>query len=526
MTPVTSRFFSHQMLEGLSKFSYRSVLLMALIAGALNLFAFAPFYCWPIQIASLAFVLLLVQQRQQIPLWRQTYLFWAYGFAWLASGFGWLVIALARYGDLPWVLSVIAIGLLAGLLAIYLAAGFYVARYLQKRWQVSDQLFLLLLFPSMFVLAEWLRAWVLTGFPWASSGYVHTVSWLAGFAPLIGVYGIGWLNALLAAALCAAIVSRQQIKGSLILALTLFSLGYLLQQISWTSPMGKPIQVRLLQGNIDQGVKFDAAHFRETLNLYRSLLTQNAADLIATPETAFPVVSSELPGDYLENLQAFAKQTQSQLVLGVVLHDGANRYSNSVVGLGSTASVQGYRYDKHHLVPFGEFIPTGFRWFTNLLQIPLGDLSSAGLYQTPLQVKDQYVMPNICYEDVFGEEIAAQLLSQHRAGLPVASILLNVSNLAWYGDSTAIPQHLQISTMRVLETGRPMLRSTNTGATAAIDGRGHLIAELKPLTRGSLDVAVQGMQGITPYILFGNHTILLIIVSCVLVAFFVSRKNR
>lgn len=505
--------------------SFRQACLIAFLAGGANLLAFAPFYCWPIQILGLSLVLQLVQVREQASRARQSVLVWTYGFAWLASGFAWLVIALARYGDLPWLLAIVAIGLLAALLALYLAAAFYGARYLQHRWHSSGSIFLLGIFPAFFVAAEWLRAWVFTGFPWASSGYVHTVSWLAGYAPLIGVYGLGWLNALLAGALCVAWSEHHTFKkmGGLLAGILLA--GFVLQKIEWTTAQGKPIQVRLLQGNIDQGVKFDADHLRSTLDLYQTLITQQPADLIATPETALPILSSDLPATYLSGLESFAQRTHSQLIIGVVLHDGAAQYSNSVMGLGGAAGASWYRYDKHHLVPFGEFVPYGFRWFTNLMQIPLGDLSSAGLYQQPMQVKDQYVMPNICYEDVFGEEIAAQLAAQYTAQQPVASILLNVSNLAWYGDSTAIPQHLQISTMRVLETGRPMLRATNTGATAVINARGQVTGELPPLTQGSLQQSVQGMRGMTPYILLGNRTILLISMVSLILAYLLSRKR-
>jgi apolipoprotein N-acyltransferase len=496
------------------------------LAGGANLLAFAPFYCWPIQIFSLSALLLLVMQREQDSAKRQSVLVWAYGFSWLATGFGWLVIALARYGDLPWILSIIAIALLAALLAIYLACAFYCARYFQQRWHSSVSIFLLGIFPALFVIAEWLRAWVFTGFPWVSSGYVHTASWLAGYAPLIGVYGIGWLNALIAGALSLALLDRTTSVRMALFAGILFFVGFLLQKIEWTSPQGQPIQVRLLQGNIDQGIKFDADHLRSTLNLYQSLITKRPADLIATPETALPILSSDLPPGYLSDLEAFTLQTHSKLILGVVLHDGDARYSNSVIGLGGTNAASFYRYDKHHLVPFGEFVPYGFRWFTNLMQIPLGDLTSAGLYQKPMQVKDQYVMPNICYEDVFGEEIAAQLAAQYAANDPIASILLNVSNLAWYGDSTAIPQHLQISTMRVLETGRPMLRATNTGATAVVNAKAQVVGELKPLTQDSLSVSVQGMKGMTPYILLGNRTILFISITSLLLAFLRSKKYR
>ncbi|MGN6703218.1 MAG: apolipoprotein N-acyltransferase, partial [Burkholderiaceae bacterium] len=178
-------------------------------------------------------------------------------------------------------------------------------------------------------------------------------------------------------------------------------------------------------------------------------------------------------------------------------------YTNSAIGI-PPAGPQAYRYDKHHLVPFGEFIPTGFRWFVDMMHIPLGDFDRGDVVQPPFAVRDQQVMPNICYEDLFGGEIARQIRAARDAGKPAPTILLNMSNIAWFGDTIALPQHLQISRMRALETGRPMLRATNTGATATIDPKGRVTDELQPFTRGTLAATVQGYDGATPYVATGD----------------------
>jgi apolipoprotein N-acyltransferase len=167
-----------------------------------------------------------------------------------------------------------------------------------------------------------------------------------------------------------------------------------------------------------------------------------------------------------------------------------------------------YRYDKHHLVPFGEFIPPGFRWFVDMMHIPLGDFTRGAPVQAPFEAAGQWVLPNICYEDLFGEEIADQIAASYFSGRPQPTMMLNVSNIAWFGDSIALPQHLQISQMRSLETRRPMLRATNTGATAVVDARGHVQAKLQPYTKDVLSAQVQGMSGYTPYILLGNVPVL------------------
>jgi apolipoprotein N-acyltransferase len=276
----------------LAALSWPRTLLLAFILGALNVLAFAPFSFWPLQILSLAGVVLLAQQGQALSLKRQAILGWCYGFSWLGFGFAWLTIALARYGGLPWFLAVCAIALLAGSLALFMGFAFIVMAYLQHRWQLSRGSAFLLVFPVCVTLAEWLRGWVFTGFPWLTSGYVHTESWLAAYAPVFGVYGLSWLNALLAAGVAYAVLDTKKRVQLAVLIVGIFLAGLGLKQVKWTHPQGQEISVRLLQGNIDQGIKFDAEHLIATLSLYREMITAEPADLIATPETAFPILTT------------------------------------------------------------------------------------------------------------------------------------------------------------------------------------------------------------------------------------------
>jgi apolipoprotein N-acyltransferase len=263
--------------------------------------------------------------------------------------------------------------------------------------------------------------------------------------------------------------------------------------------------VRLLQGNVPQEMKFDPGQVRDNLELYRDMITAGPADLIATPETALPVLLQRLPADFVQSLVGFTSASGSAVLFGVPAPDGPQRYANSVIGLGPNAPPgSAYRYDKHHLVPFGEFVPAGARWFVDMMHIPLGDFSAGSLAQPPFPVRDQQVMPNICYEDLFGEEIAATIGHAVLTGSPQPTILLNVSNIAWFGDTIALPQHLQISRMRALEVQRPMLRATNTGVTAVISPHGKVQDQLKTYTRGTLSATVQGRSGWTPYSLYGN----------------------
>jgi apolipoprotein N-acyltransferase len=489
-------------------------MLWAALAGALSLFSFAPFGAWPLQFVLLAF--LFYQVGMDTSVRRAAWIGWAFGLGWSVAGMHWLYIAMNRFGGLAAPLAALAILLLGAYMGLFAAFASGAAAWLRRRWSLPVASFLLLVLPVTWGLSEWMRGWVFTGFPWAASGYAHAASPLAGFAPLAGVYGIGALVALCGA--CLAMLTQRARWPALGLLAALMAAGLGLRQIDWTRPHGKPISVRLLQGNVAQGEKFEAAHISRALALYRGMITAAPADLIATPETAIVLFPQQLPPDYLAGLAQFARDTGSSLMYGIPLSDGPLRFSNSVAGVGPAG--QAYRFDKQHLVPFGEFVPTGFRWFVDMMQIPLGDFTRGPTVQPPFAVKDQRVLPNVCYEDAFGEEIAGQI----RASTAPATMLLNVSNLAWYGESVAIPQHLQISRMRALETGRPMLRSTNSGATAVIDAKGRVDALLAPYTRGVLAATVQGMEGTTPYIRFGN-LLFLVLAALALGAAWISGKK-
>lgn len=510
------------------RFTFAITLLVALIAGAMSVLSFAPFHFWPIQIATLALLFFLVLCETSVK--RSLLLGHAFGFGWTAAGVHWLYISMHRYGGMPSWMAVLAVGLLALLLGSLTGLGTGGAAWLRQRRSLAATPFLLLALPATWTLAEWVHLWLFTGFPWVVSGYAHNISPLAGFAPVLGVYGLGLLAALSAASLLL-LPSRKWPAG---LALLIFAAGFGLKSIDWTEAAGQPISVRLLQGNVPQNLKFDGDRVHDTLAMYYDMMRAAPADLIATPETAIPLFFSQLPPDYLDLLSGYAQQSKSVLVLGVPISNGPRAYSNSMVALtpnpANGAKFDG-RYDKHHLVPFGEFIPPGFHWFVEMMNIPLGEFSRGAPLQRPFAVRDQWVLPNICYEDLFGEEIAAQLRPPYfdQAGQtrsPQATVLLNASNIAWFGDSIALPQHLQISRMRALETGRPMLRSTNTGVTAVIDPKGEVQAQLPPFTRGVLAAKVQGYRGQTPYIWTGNVPVVALALLMLGAAWLLGRRPR
>jgi apolipoprotein N-acyltransferase len=495
-------------------------LLIALLAGALNVLAFAPFNFWPLQIISLALLFGLVVRAPE----RAFLLGWAYGFGCFVFGVYWLYLTMHRFGHLAAPLAALAIILFALLLGVFGAVAMSAGMRLARRWQATPAVTLLLLFPATWMLLEWVRGWIFTGFPWLAAGYAHTGDPLAGFAPIVGVYGVGWLAALIAGTIALAPIK----KMPLALAFVVLMVGFGLESVAWTAPSGQPISVRLLQGNVPQNEKFERAQLGSWLMMYEAMLLESPADLIVTPETAIPLLMQQLPPDYIEGLTDFARRTQSHLALGIFSMPAPQQYMNSVIELSpqSAAGAPLYTYGKHHLVPYGEFIPFGFRWFTDMMQIPLGDQAGGAELQAPFAVKDQWVLPNICYENLFGEEIARQLAARYFADLPQPTILLNLSNLAWYDEWLAIPQHLQISQMRALETGRPMLSATNTGATAIINPRGQVVTQLEPYTRGVLAATVQGFHGITPYVRFGNALILALVVLLLGAAWLLCRKNR
>jgi apolipoprotein N-acyltransferase len=257
---------------------------------------------------------------------------------------------------------------------------------------------------------------------------------------------------------------------------------------------GRKLSVALLQGNIPQDVKFEpGAGIALSLDWYARQLQQSDATLVVTPETAVPLLPQQLPVGYLEAIEQRYTQGKQAALVGIPLGNSKEGYSNSVIGFSPGAKT--YRYDKHHLVPFGEFIPPLFKWFVRMMNIPLGDFNRGALPQAPFAWQGERLAPNICYEDLFGEELAANFRDPARA----PTILVNMSNIGWFGDTVAIDQHLAISRMRAIEFHRPVIRATNTGATAIIDARGRVAHSLPRLVRGVLTGDVQGRTDITPY---------------------------
>ena len=408
---------------------------------------------------------------------------------WLGGSFWWLFISMHTFGGLPAWMAALAVLGLASVLALYyaVACGLYVA--LAPRKVVSR----LVLFVSLWLLAELARGQWLTGFGWAGMGYAHVDGPLATYAPWLGVYGVGAIAAGLAMLLPQLWLRRGwQRAGVLLLAVLVLRAPSL--EVDWSVPAGT-LEVALLQGNIPQNEKFEiGSGVPQALNWYAEQLGHQKASLIVTPETALPLLPQQLPEGYWAALrQRFATGEQAALI-GIPMGSYAAGYTNAMLGLKPDQAVS-WQYDKHHLVPFGEFIPPLFKWFTRLMNIPLGDFNRGDLGQPSFEWQGQRLAANICYEDLFGEELGIRFLKPDTE----PTIFVNVGNIAWFGNSVAIDQHLQISRMRALEFSRPFVRATNTGATAIIDHTGRVTAELPRYTQGVLRGAVEGRTGITPY---------------------------
>jgi apolipoprotein N-acyltransferase len=463
--------------------------MVAAAAGALQTLAYVHTAAWALQMLSVA--LLALWATRATPR-RAALLGLVFGTAWLAAGTWWLFISLHRYGGLPAWMATLSVAALSALLSIYLAAGLAAFAAWRRGRPAVDAL----LFAALWLLVELARGVLFTGFPWVASGYAHVDGPLAPLAPWVGVYGIGSLAAGLSAwpALAWAGHGTLVHRGgpALVVAAVLVVTG-VLPTAQFTRATGT-LSVTLLQGNVPQDEKFEVTQQVAALEWHLTALAAATTDLVIAPETSIPFLPQQMPEGVWTGLQARFRNGSTAALVGVPLGDDLQGYTNSVAGFAPGQPAL-YRYDKQHLVPFGEFIPWGFRWFTQLMSIPLGDFTRGPLVAPSFVVKGERVGPNVCYEDLFGEELAARYTGQGDA----PTVLANLSNIGWFGESSAVEQHLQISRMRTLELQRPMLRATNTGATVVIDHRAQVRHALAPHTRGVLEATVQGRDGLTPF---------------------------
>jgi apolipoprotein N-acyltransferase len=478
---------------------------IAFLAGAATVLAFSPAGLFPL--ALVTFALLVHLWMAAIP--RRA--FWSgywFGLGMFGAGVSWIYVSLHTFGGMPLPLAGLATLMFCAFLALFPA----IAGWLQARIPAHPALRGCLLIPAAWVLLEWLRGWIFTGFPWLGAGYA-TVGWpLQGFAPLIGVFGLSFITISLAGMAWLALRAIKR-AALVIVFIAILAGGEALRHIEWSESAGEPVTAALLQGNIAQDLKFRPERYARILETYARLAESTRAKLIVLPETAIPNFYDRIDPAYLARLEAAAKRNGGDLLLGVPYRTPEGEYFNSVVSLGTSPR---QAYHKSHLVAFGEFIPPGFGWVLSVLQIPLSDFSRGAIEQPPLAVAGQRVAVNICYEDAFGDEIARRL--------PQATVLVNMSNVAWFGDSLAPAQHLQIARLRAIETGRMHLAATNTGITAAIDRDGRVLARLPQFVEGLLEVTAQGYTGTTPYGRYRDWPVVAISLLVLTFAVFIARR--
>lgn len=457
---------------------------------------------------------------------------WLFATASLVATFWWLFVSMHTYGGLFAPLAALAVLLLAMFLGLYTAVVFM----LFKHFALYNQAQNAIIFAVLWVLAEWARTVIFTGFPWGAVGYAHVDS-LAWAAPWVGVYGMGGLAAGAAALLGglsrpwadhSSTFSHSRVRvhwgrlgltGGLMAVVLVW--GRVVDQHATpvTPPHGPALSVVLLQGHIAQDEKFQSSTgLPKALAWYGEKLAGALAGgkategaLVVAPETALPVLPQQLEPTFWTPLLHGIQTHRHAVLTGVPLGSAAQGYANAAWGItpemaqiglaqlsadGDAAKLPFYTYQKHHLVPFGEFIPPLFRWFVQLMNIPLGDFDRGALGQAPLVWQGQRIAPHICYEDLFGDELAHGWWASVEHA---PTVLVNISNLAWFGNTVALDQHLHISRLRAKELGRPMVRATNTGATVVINAQGHVTHALSRATAGELHGTVQGHSGLTPY---------------------------
>lgn len=488
-------------------------LIIALLLGAASVLAYAPTGWFPLVWLTLGGLYILLDERAHESRGSVKdalaggLLGASFGFGLFITGVSWIYVSLSVFGGMPAAVAALATFLFCCVLSIFPAlAGALFVRFSPTGWSQRT-----LFFACLWTLSEWLRGWILTGFPWLAVGYSQAPpSPLSGVAPVLGVYGVTLITVLLATLIGEAfrhwtlLEPRPDSRNTgtkaphwrkvlpILITVLLLAGGNALRDVRWTSPKGESLSVALLQGNVAQDMKWRPEKFSESLRIYYRLALENPAQLTVLPETALPAFLGQVPGEYIDELERLAERQQGDMLLGIAIGDNAH-YANGAISLGRSKE---QHYSKTHLVPFGEFVPPGFAWFLAMASIPMSDFTPGAKQQAPMSIAGQKVAVNICYEDAFGEEIIR--------ALPDATLLVNLSNVAWFGDSLAPAQHLQIAQLRALETGRMMLRATNTGMTAIVGADGRVQSALKPFTRAALRGEVQGYEGVTPYVRWGN----------------------
>ena len=488
---------------------------LALPVGALLATAFAPLSGWPLAILCQSFLFIAWQDASPRRAAKIGFFFTVGTFL---AGTYWLYHTIYIIGHAPlWVALFLMVGLVAIMGGFTAAVGYAQARWF-PRAGVLRWLFAL---PSVWTALEFVRGsphMILGGFPWLSLGYSQINSPLSGLAPVFGVYGLSWLIALSAGALTAIISTKQsRIRViAIVLAAIPWAVGAGLRSHEWTAEKGNSLEVAIVQGAVPQESKWSVDQRDTTLQLYWDLTKPHLGkQLIIWPEAALPSLAEYLE-DYIAELHARARASGSSLLVGAVHTNAAeDEYYNGLLALND----QMEWYNKRRLVPFGEFfpVPRFVREWMRLMNLPYADLTPGASNQPPLDAAGEKIAATICYEDAYG--------AQQLAHLDVATVLVNVTNDAWFGDSTARHQHLEISRMRALEVGRPLLRAANDGISAIIGADGAVQNTLTQFKAGVLSGTIRPRTGLTPYARVDDWPVIVVFVACIVLAVFYKRRH-
>ncbi|MCF8004859.1 MAG: apolipoprotein N-acyltransferase [Chromatiaceae bacterium] len=475
--------------------------LIALLSGALMVLSFAPFGLYPLAVVSLLGFYLALRGRDGAGAFG---IGWLFGLALFGAGVAWVRISLNEFGNMPALVANLLMLLFVAVMALYYGLTAWLIRLIEHRLAADSMprwAGPLLLFPSIWVLMEWVRGWLFTGFPWLFAGNGQLDGPLGGLAPVLGVHGLSLAVAVSAGLLWGLLRWRGEARWRAAAGfLLIWVCAGMLWQIGWTRPAPnaeqRPIRATVIQGNVEQAVKWDADGLLPTLEIYLTLTKAHLeSDLIIWPETAIPEFFDRVEEPLLKPLGVTARETGTEVVIGLPVMEPDGRYYNALVSLGSSED----RYFKRHLVPFGEFLPfkAQLQRLIDWFEVPMSDFSRGDAARPLLQVGVWPVGVSICYEDVFPDEV--------RQALPEAAFLINVSNDAWFGDSLAPHQHLQFARLRALESGRWLIRATNTGISAIIDSRGQVRDQLPLFARSALTGTLEARVGSTPFVRFGSQ---------------------
>jgi len=480
--------------------------ILSFIAGLSLVFAYAPFSVWPIAFVALTLWLILLNNK---PIKNVIKLGFFFGLGFFGAGISWVHVSIVNFGGMPLIISLLLMLLLCSYLALYPTLSCYLAARFNKNKRFSPWLFI-----PFWLFSEYLRSVVLTGFPWLSLGYNQIDSPLAAFAPIIGETGISFIMLMFAVTLMQ-ILTHKALKVHLFIMTILVVVTWVVNQQTWIKPTGKKTKVALIQGNIEQSMRWQPEQEWPTMLKYLDLTRINyGADIIVWPESAIPKLEP-LAQEFLDLANRSAALNNAAIITGIQNYNiKTKQYYNGLIVIGkkdndSPKGQYSYnthnRYYKHHLLPIGEFVPFGdlLRPLAPFFNLPMSSFSRGAYIQPNIKANGLHVLPLICFEIVFADQLKANFHND-------TDLLLTVSNDAWFGDSHGPHQHLEITRMRALEFGRPILRSTNNGVTAVINEQGQVIKQIPQFKEAVLTADINLMSGRTPYSRWGNWTVYLL----------------